>query len=138
MSIKFRAKNKLFRANRPESRLSPIFKQLDEFLAPSNKLSSKWLESKHMQVYVRKGPRSVEGDFHEFITIANIVVFQSFQNKRYWKTFMQYVKTKGMPIYIENANNPIVSGAAIRWGFKLNLNSHCSYYTLQVADVLNP
>jgi GNAT superfamily N-acetyltransferase len=64
-----------------------------------------WLHGDHSRLYVRLGPTRVLADAqHRVLDVANIVVEDEFRGQGVFKSLMNFLERKGIPLYIENVN----------------------------------
>lgn len=98
-----------------------IVRQLKQFL--SDKDRNRWLESYTMAVYVRKARHILQKDMPICTTLdlATISVHEPYQGRGLCKSliYKAHELNPFQATYIENAENPILYEALIRWGWTL-------------------
>lgn len=103
----------------------PITTQVGIFIL--TKARNAWLENKYMRVYVRRSRRMIDSVIEETFDVANISVYPKYQKQGYFKSFMQYIETLGLTIYVESLSNSELTEMLLKHGYILDSSGQNAY-----------
>lgn len=93
-----------------------IHSNLDSFISSSR--TTEWLTGDVLSVFVRKGIRKLDDSILHTLDVANInTIPDVYKGKGYFKSFMLKVESIGLPVYVENIHNPLLTQMLIKHGY---------------------
>lgn len=78
---------------------------------------NEWLRWGKMAVYLRVGPRLIEGKMVQCIQLANLVTPEAYQGRGLFTEMLGHLSTTDLPIYVEQVLNRNFLDALMRRGF---------------------
>ena len=96
---------------------------------------TRWMwHCEEQEVYLRIGPKIIDGAIVNFIQIANIRTDEENQKKGKFTQFLKWFEQFKTGIYVENAHNPILPPFLLKNGFKNNttMGHEYDYYKLAI------
>ena len=94
-----------------------IFDMVNLFIKSKNR--NQWLDDGVIKLYIRKSKRFINGEFIDFIDIANISVDENHQNVGIFREFMSLLISKypHVNIYVESILNSYVTKVLTKLDF---------------------
>ena len=88
---------------------------LQEFL--ESPLRNSYIYEEHIEVYVRKSKRFIEGETRDFLDIANVTVEEKYRNQGVFTEFLKRASKTGRNIFVESILNPALEHICEKQGF---------------------
>lgn len=107
-----------------------IIEQIDEFVYSSAK--NKWLSDGILEIYVRKSVRFFDNQKVTTFDVANIrTIDPEYEHKGYFRAFMEKVESIGLPVYVENIQNPYLVNILEKNGYRI-LTQYTSTHAIKL------
>ena len=113
---------------------SDIFEQIDMFLLLKKR--NTWIQTDHINIYIRNSKRYVNNDVLDFFDIANIEVYEEYQNNGYFTKFIEKFLKKyhEKNIYVESIINPVIEHILKKFNFKYLTNSEFNVNMYKLSE----